>query len=419
MIPSRLKFILDRDLTVSNLLDKAVEAHGSRILFTSDEDLGHYCAPHDGITAHRLRDIVNRLTNVYIGHGIEAFERVAVWKANSLDYFFHSLAAMRLGGIAVPINGGMPVESLIRYTDHTGCVALVTDSARLARIAASGQNLPGSIRTIFVTDAEPAPSWQGPIPVVPITGLMRASSSTYDAPFMDHDQDVLICHTSGTTGFPKGVLHCSRSLALAAKAQLRVQFVSARNTAMTAAWMNHHIALSGCFTSVVAGMHVHCMVDHDPEHLLQAIERERANIFFAFPDVYQRMCRAGLERFDLSSMKMWMSGGDAMHEVHIRQLVRNGAFLRLFGRRIVSSVFCELLGTSEVGMVALMKMSTARTSRYGRCVGRRTPVSPQVKVADRIGRRGHRGRGRPPDGEGADGVQGLLEPSRHAARRRA
>lgn len=75
-----------------------------------------------------------------------------------------------------------------------------------------------------------------------------------------------------------------------------------------------------------------------------------------------------------------------MHEVHIRQLVAQGAFLRLGGRRVIGSLFCELLGTSEVGMVALMKVSRMSTTRYGRCVGKRTPVSPRVKVADEIGR---------------------------------
>ncbi len=386
MLPHRLKFILNRNLTIANLLDEAVDLRPDHVLFETDEDLSRYGLDAKGITGTELRRCVNRLSGLFHDNGLRQFDRLAIWKANSLDYFLHSWAAMRLGGIAVPVNGGMPVDSLMQYLRHCGARALVTDAAGLARL--TGHVPPDMLKTIIVTEPGGAPhgAMLAHARIVSLGAGFDQRPDSFDPPHMDPDQDVLICHTSGTTGFPKGVLHCSQSLILAAKGQLRVQFISSRNVAMTAAWNNHHIAISGCFTSVMAGMKVHVMSNHDAGHLLQAIARRRPNVFFAFPDVYQRMCLAGLDRHDLSSIRMWMSGGDAMHEVHIRQLVAQGAFLRVGGRKLVSSLFCELLGTSEVGMVALMKMSSQRTRRYGRCVGKRTPVSPRVKVADEIGR---------------------------------
>ncbi len=386
MLPHRLKFILNRNLTIANLLDQAIDLRPDRVLFETDEDMSRYGLDASGITGAELRRTVNRLSQLFQGNGLRQFDRLAIWKANSLDYFLHSWAAMRLGGIAVPVNGGMPVDSLMQYLAHCGARLLVTDTAGLARLG--GHAPPDMLKTILVTDLFETPhdATLNHARIVPLCADFDQVPDQFDAPYMDPDQDVLICHTSGTTGFPKGVLHCSNSLILAAKGQLRVQFISSRNVAMTAAWNNHHIAISGCFTSVMAGMKVHVMSNHDAGHLLAAIARHRPNVFFAFPDVFQRMCLAGLDRHDLSSIRMWMSGGDAMHEVHIRQLVAQGAFLRLGGPKLISSLFCELLGTSEVGMVALMKMSSQRTRRYGRCVGKRTPVSPRVKVADDIGR---------------------------------
>lgn len=252
MLPCRLKFILDRDVTIANLLDKAVEACPDRTLFATDEGLGHYGLDAGGITANELRRTINRLSNLHRAVGVGAFERLAVWKANSLDYLLHSWAAMRLGGIAVPVNGGMPAEEFLRYADHCGCAALVTDAEGLRRLA--GREPPAALRTIFVTaEARGAAAERlGHARVVKVSGALLSQGDDFDAPHMDHDQDVLICHTSGTTGFPKGVLHGSRSLVLAARAQLRVQFISTSNVAMTAAWNNHHIALSGGFTSVMA-----------------------------------------------------------------------------------------------------------------------------------------------------------------------
>jgi acyl-coenzyme A synthetase/AMP-(fatty) acid ligase len=153
-----------------------------------------------------------------------------------------------------------------------------------------------------------------------------------------------------------------------------------------AAPMNHHIALAGCMTNVAGGLPVCIAVDTDPDYLLRTIERHKVNIFFAFPHIYLAMYRAGLDRYDLSSMRMWMSGADAMHEVHIREFTRHGAFLRVAGKPMMGSLFMELLGTSEVGIVALMKISRRGTNLYSRCVGKRTSISPNVKVADETGR---------------------------------
>ena len=383
----RIRFILDRHLTIANLLDKAADARPDQCLFSSDENLEHYRVRSDGVTTSELRALVNSLSNLYRTHGVRQFDRVAIWKANSLDYFFHSWAVMRLGAIAVPINGGMHVDILEGYLALCGSTALVTDDAGLNRLRTAPRGLRKRLSTIFAT----SPSFRDPTgkwaenTVVSVPAIVSEFDTEFTPPHMSHDQDVLICHTSGTTGVPKGVLHGSHSLILAAKGQLRVQFITNRNIAMSAAWTSHHIALSGFFTSVAAGMHVHCMVNHDAHFLLSNIGKRRVNVFFAFPDVYQRLCRQALEDYDLSTMRMWMTGGDAMHEVHIRRLVAQGRFFPKLPFAPGGSLFCELLGTSEVGMVALMKFSNTRTRLYGRCVGRRTPVSPKVKVANEIG----------------------------------
>ena len=383
----RIRFILDRHLTIANLLDKAADVRPDQCLFSSDENLEHYRVQSDGVTTSELRALVNSLSNLYQAHGIRQFDRVGIWKANSLDYFFHSWAAMRLGAIAVPINGGMPVDILKGYLTLCKCTVLVTDGVGLSKLRTAPEGLTRRLSTIFAT-SPPRPDQAGNWAagkVVSVPTVLSEFDTEFTPPHMNHDQDVLICHTSGTTGIPKGVLHGSRSLILAAKGQLRVQFITNRNVAMSAAWTSHHIALSGFFTSVAAGMHVHCMVNHDAHFLLNNIGERRVNVFFAFPDVYQRLCRRELEDYDLSTMRMWMTGGDAMHEVHIRRLVAHGRFFPKLPLAPKGSLFCELLGTSEVGMVALMKFSSTRTSIYGRCVGRRTPVSPKVKVANEIG----------------------------------
>ncbi|MEL6677744.1 MAG: class I adenylate-forming enzyme family protein [Pseudomonadota bacterium] len=382
MLPKRLKFILDRNVTLGSLLDSAIEGREHEIYFTSDEDLSRYGMPKAGLTGAGLLTLSNKLCNILVGRKVERFDRVAIWKANSLDYFFWSLSVIRRGGISVPVNGRMPVENFVRFANHCGVKTVITDQEGAAKLA--GMRGPvGTIETLILTDGM---ARVDQLDLLSLDSLLPSASDRFDPPFMDRDQHCMICHTSGTTGFPKGVLHGSDSFILAAKGQMKIQPMTRRNKVMFAGWMNHHISQAGCITSLAAGMHNHIVTDHDPGHILRSIEMEKPQFFFAFPNVYQAMCRFGLDTYDLSSMRAWMSSGDAMHEVFTRQLVAQGAFLRLFGRKWISSLFMDFLGTSEVGFGALMKLSSDRTSSYGRLVGRPTPASPKVKIGDAEGR---------------------------------
>jgi acyl-coenzyme A synthetase/AMP-(fatty) acid ligase len=150
--------------------------------------------------------------------------------------------------------------------------------------------------------------------------------------------------------------------------------------------MNHHISQAACLTSLAAGVRCHLITNHDAGHILKNVQRLKPRLLLSFPDVYQRMCAAGLEKYDLSSVRMWMSSGDAMHERFIRQLTTQGAFLRVFGKTAVSSLFMEFFGTSEIGFAALVKVSERRTRQFGRMVGRPTPASPAVRIGDAEGR---------------------------------
>ncbi|MFV0474646.1 MAG: class I adenylate-forming enzyme family protein [Pikeienuella sp.] len=369
-------------MTVGNLLEKSIDGREKEVFFTSDESLDHYGVDSAGLTGAGLRDLINRLSNIVHHSGVQRFDRVAIWKANSLDYFLWSLAIMRRGAISTPVNGGMPAENMLRFIHHCGVRTLVTDKAGLDRLAASGAPL-DALKQIFVTDGDGARS---DTRVEPLAKWLGAAGIDYTPPYMSFDQHVIICHTSGTTGLPKGVLHGSDGFIAAAKGQMKIQFITRRNAILCPLWMNHHLSHAACLTSLAAGVRCHVITNHDAAHVLENIQRRKPRLLLSFPDVYQRMCAAGLENYDLSSVRMWMTTGDAMHEYFIRQLTAQGAFLRVFGTPVIGSLFMEFFGTSEIGSAALVKISERRTRQYGRMIGRPTPVGPAIRIGDAEGR---------------------------------
>jgi acyl-coenzyme A synthetase/AMP-(fatty) acid ligase len=371
---------MDRSLSMANITERAFAAYGEREVFVSDGPLDYLGFAQRRVTVGDVHRTVSKLAFLLVRAGLTRFDRVAIYKSNSLDYFLFSLAVMRAGGIAVPVHGGLNGSGFGRYAAFCGCQWVFTDPATFATL--DMVDFP-QIRTWILT-RQPATR---PAHCIVLESELQPDVPELAAARLNKLDDALIAHTSGTTSFPKGVLHSSHSLIRAIRAQLVLHPWPMGERVLMAAHQNHHIAFTGMLLALVSGAWVYVATDHNPRLLLSTLAQERANIFFAFPDIYQGLYREGLNRYDLSEMRFWMSGGDAMHEVHSRACVEQGRGLRLLGIPLRGSLFIELFGTSEVGSAALTKISSRYTRSYGRCVGKPTITGPKVKIADAHGRK--------------------------------
>ncbi|MEO1338239.1 MAG: hypothetical protein AAFV29_21525, partial [Myxococcota bacterium] len=90
---------------------------------------------------------------------------------------------------------------------------------------------------------------------------------------------------------------------------------------------------------------------------------------------------------DLRTVRAWLSVADAAHEVHMREFVKQGAFLRLGPIRLISSIFLDGLGSSEVGTSGTRFYVNSFTRKFDRCIGGQEWFGPRVKCADEQGRR--------------------------------
>ena len=99
-----------------------------------------------------------------------------------------------------------------------------------------------------------------------------------------------------------------------------------------------------------------------PVRTLENIERLRANVFVGVPAMYSMMLASGAEKYDLSSMKLWASGADAMPVEHIKKFMSFGGF------------FFEAYGQVETSPITSIKLNTPWLSFEHGCVG--IPVVP-------------------------------------------
>lgn len=384
---NRLRVILDRQLTVANLLDKAVAAHNEAPVFFLHERMP-YSDLGDTVNPRQLLDFANQLQAVLRQHcQLQRFDRVAVMKANHGDYFFAGLSIMRAGAITVPMNGGISAEITAQYLSYTGARVFFTDAATLQRLSAQ-QPLPDVIEHILLSDVtDPAQAARLDPRALALAPLMAAArGAQFEPVVLAPDEHCLICHTSGTTGVPKGVLHTSGTLVAGIKRQLVVEPVAKGDQVMSASPFNHFINHTAMLSSLIGQVPMWLVGTEDARAILDLIDREKISVVFCFPHTYQAMYEHGLEQHSLDSVRLWLAGADSSHEVHIKPFVERGAFLRLFGRPVIGSLYADTLGSSEVGFAAFFRFASARSTLFGRYVGRTTPVGPKVKIADENGR---------------------------------
>lgn len=382
---SRLRFFGGGALTLANFFDRLYALHDPeerpvRLL----RPLPHRrLSPALALTYRQLFDFINRLGNA-LRHkaGMKRYDRVAICKQDAPDYFIMSLAIIRAGGIAVPINGGMPVQELRRYLELTGARLLITDRETYAATIRSPAALPMVETWLFPEAPEGFPA-----PHLDLNTALEEVADRLDPVPMCADSDVLIVHTSGTTGTPKGVLHSSGATLRTLKVLTLNLPGSSRRRHQVYAWPNSHlIAHHTSFLALLAGFPTFYVRGASGEEVLELMDREKVTEYGGFPDTYIRLHEASLDRYKLDSMRFWFSAADAAHEVHIRTFTQKGALLKLAGRPLIRSVFVETLGSSEINGPAVLRFIFSFSRRFDRYTGRRFPLGPRVKVADQNGR---------------------------------
>ncbi|MGE0358532.1 MAG: acyl-CoA synthetase [Burkholderiales bacterium] len=180
-------------------------AAGRVAMIVEDDALGT-----SSITYRELAARTSRFAQLLRDLGIGAGERVLVRLPNGIDYPTAFLGAMKRGAVSVPTSTLLTAEEVEYLAHDSGAQAIVIDKAAWR---AMGPRLAGKERLRVallsgpgeVVDFPGAKSLDLEAALAGITGWAPAEDTAVDDP-------AYLVYTSGTTGYPKGVLHGHRSL---------------------------------------------------------------------------------------------------------------------------------------------------------------------------------------------------------------
>lgn len=268
--------------------------------------------------AHKTSQFAQVLRNL----GIKAGDRVLIRLPNSLDYPIAFLGAMKMGAISVPTSTLLTAEEVAYLAKDSGAKVLVTDAAAWAGMA-DGLTEALDLQHILLSQAQEIKT-HARFNVQSLAQSLEAIQQ-FEAPYTTKaDAPAYLVYTSGTTGYPKGVLHAHRALlGRQPAAQYWFNYSDAQqDRIMHSGKFNWTYVLgTGLMDPLYLGKTV---IVHegknDAQKWLDLIRKHAATIFIGVPTIYRQILqKTSTENNALPSMRHFMSAGEHLSDEVLTQ----------------------------------------------------------------------------------------------------
>jgi long-chain acyl-CoA synthetase len=325
---------MPRDLTVANLIDRAAGKYGDRPFAIRDtpvvyRNLG-YGHTGETLTYNEALKAANGVAAALRDRlGVREGDRIATVLTNVPEQGLFFVAAARLGAILVPFNFMLKASELTGAIENCGAKVLLIEPELFALNIRDRANIPHIEHWIMAGPEEEIP--EGFLSIDALTdGFTEARVEPVS---LDPEATIAIFYTSGTTGFPKGAMLTSKNLLSTVTLSARMLRLGKKDFGVMALPLAH---IFGFTTGIVGGFYSgasgYLMRFFDPEKVLAAIDKYRATLFLGVPAMYNLLLEAHPERYDLSSMRYWISGADAMPVEQIKKFEKlGGRFIEGYG----------------------------------------------------------------------------------------
>ncbi len=272
--------------------------------------------------SHQTNQFAQLLHHLKLGKG----DRVLVRLPNSLAYPIAFLGTMKMGGIAVPTSTLLTAEEVAYLAKDSGAAVLVTDAtawhAMSAEIKKNLMHTP-NLKHILVTQTEQIAA-DDVLNVLHLETALAAITDFEPVATTLADDPAYLVYTSGTTGYPKGVLHAHRAI-LGRQPAAKYWFNYAEDSQdriMHSGKFNWTYVLgSGLMDPLYLGKTV---IVHegknDAQKWLDLIQKHKATIFIGVPTIYRQILqKTTANKADLPSIRHFMSAGEHLSDEVLSQ----------------------------------------------------------------------------------------------------
>ena len=234
----------------------------------------------------------NKMANVFREYGIGRGDRVMLVLKRHYEYWFAAVALHKLGAVMIPATHMLTVDDFVYRINASGVKAIVCTAQ---------DDVPSTIKQALRKSEKTPMLWCVQKDVegfFNLTSQMETAGDAFDRVETSATDPMMLYFTSGTTGYPKGVIHdFTYPLAhiVTAKYWQQAQDDGLHFTVAETGWAKASWGKIYGQWLIGSAVMIYDFDNFDPKQLVTVINRYGVTSFCAPPTVYRYLVRKGIE----------------------------------------------------------------------------------------------------------------------------
>ncbi len=349
------------DLTFPQVLDHICEVYPDQPAFRFTEvDYAR--------TYVEFREDVNEFARALIAMGVMPGDKVAIWATNVPAWYLTFWASVKIGAVLVTVNTGYKIhelEYLLRQSDT--CTLVMIDEYKgtsyldivdelVPEMGEAGR--PGAWRSAKLPYLRNVITIDGPHPgcyswneALALSPRVKQAEVDWRCAQIKKDDVCNMQYTSGTTGFPKGVMLTHYNVVNNGKAIGDCMDLSTADRMMIQVPMFHCFGMVLAMTaSMTHGVTMSPISAFSPRKSLACINQEKITCFHGVPTMFIAMMNThpAFEETDFSSMRTGIMAGSPCPIEKMREVID----------RMNMTEICITYGQTEASPATTMSKTT-------------------------------------------------------------
>ncbi|MFC3886749.1 AMP-binding protein [Bacillus songklensis] len=373
--------------TIGQLLKHAVDQYG-------DQEAVVYSQEGLRYTYKQFYDETTKIAKALLGLGIKKGEHIAVWATNVPEWLLLQFASARIGAVLVTVNTSYQTNELkylLKQSDSTtlffiegfkgtSYLSIIQQLTHQKFLQSSSNHHPESIlpmlqNLVYIGNGE-IPNY-----MKKWDQFIELGKEVPDAELTEREESLLpndvinMQYTSGTTGFPKGVMLTHYNIAnngyLVAQA---MKLTNEDRLCIPVPYFHCFGCVLGVLACVSVGATMVPIVEFNPELVLQTVDKEKCTGLHGVPTMFiAELNHPTFKKYDLSTLRTGIMAGSPC-PIEVMKRVMNE-----MGMREITIAY----GQTESSPVITQTTTTDPIERRVETVGKTHP-HVEVKIIDPV-----------------------------------
>ncbi len=270
------------------------------------------------ITWAVFNEKANRTANMLLQNGIGHGKKVAILLMNCIDWLPIYFGILKTGALAVPLNFRYAADEIDYCLNLAEADALIFGPEFIGRVESVAEKISKNRMLIYIGAGCPAFADD-------YNDLISECSGVFPACALSEEDDAAIYFSSGTTGFPKAILHKHRSLIHSCRVEQAHHGQTRDDCFLCIPPLYHTGAKMHWFGSLLAGSKAVILKGTRAKTILDAASEEKCSIVWLLVPWAQDILNSldsgelSLEDYDLSNWRLMHIGAQPVPQSLIKR----------------------------------------------------------------------------------------------------